>query len=158
MKEPNIILGRIDNRLIHGQVGAVWTRHIGANLIIVADDDVASDTLQQSLMKMAVSAAGTTQIRFFTLNKTKEIIWNASPSQKIFIITRTPKEMRILIEGNVPIHQVNVGNMHASEGKRKLTGAVFVNQEDEEDLKSIINKGVYVFLQTVPNAEKMTYK
>ena len=37
---PNILLTRIDNRLLHGQVATQWTKHIGANLILVANDDV----------------------------------------------------------------------------------------------------------------------
>ena len=35
-----ISLMRIDNRLIHGQVALVWTKHLGVNRIIVANDDV----------------------------------------------------------------------------------------------------------------------
>ena len=46
---PNILLTRIDNRLVHGQVGVTWTKTIGANLIVVADDAVAQDKMQQSL-------------------------------------------------------------------------------------------------------------
>ena len=33
MAEPNILLTRIDNRLIHGQVGMTWTNWLGANLV-----------------------------------------------------------------------------------------------------------------------------
>ena len=42
---PNIVLTRIDERLIHGQVATQWCGVIGANLILVANDDVASNTL-----------------------------------------------------------------------------------------------------------------
>ena len=31
MTSPNILLTRIDNRLVHGQVGVTWTSTIGAN-------------------------------------------------------------------------------------------------------------------------------
>lgn len=31
----NILLTRIDNRLIHGQVGVTWTTTLGANLLLV---------------------------------------------------------------------------------------------------------------------------
>ena len=40
---PNILLVRIDNRLVHGQVGITWTTSLGANLIVVADDLSAKD-------------------------------------------------------------------------------------------------------------------
>ncbi|GMA98670.1 PTS sugar transporter subunit IIB [Pelosinus sp. IPA-1] len=43
MKEPNISLTRIDNLLVHGQVGVTWTTALGANLIVVVDDLVAQE-------------------------------------------------------------------------------------------------------------------
>ena len=33
---PNIVLSRIDERLIHGQVGVQWVGFAGANLVLVA--------------------------------------------------------------------------------------------------------------------------
>ena len=50
MSSPNILLTRIDNRLVHGQVGVTWTSTIGANLLVVVDDVVANDDIQQKLM------------------------------------------------------------------------------------------------------------
>ena len=35
---PNIVLTRIDNRVVHGQVATQWCGAIGANLILVAND------------------------------------------------------------------------------------------------------------------------
>ena len=42
---PNIVLSRIDERLIHGQVGVQWVGFAGANLVLVANDEVAKKTL-----------------------------------------------------------------------------------------------------------------
>ena len=50
MTSPNILLTRIDNRLVHGQVGVTWTSTIGANLLVVVDDVVANDDIQQKLV------------------------------------------------------------------------------------------------------------
>ena len=47
---PNIVLTRIDNRLVHGQVATQWCGSIGANLILVANDEVAGNKLRQGLM------------------------------------------------------------------------------------------------------------
>lgn len=38
---PNIVLTRIDNRLVHGQVGVTWVNSVGANLLVVVDDEVS---------------------------------------------------------------------------------------------------------------------
>lgn len=145
----NILLGRIDNRLVHGQVGVTWTISLGANLIVVADDDVATNGLQQQLMEVTAESSGA-GVRFFTIEKTINIISKAAPSQKIFIVCKTPKEMRQLVEGGVPIKDVNVGNMHFEKGKRQISKKVYVDDKDLEDLHYIKSKGVNVFIQDVP--------
>ena len=50
---PDIRLTRIDNRLIHGQVATQWCGVVGANLLLVANDEVANDEFRQGLMNMA---------------------------------------------------------------------------------------------------------
>lgn len=153
MSEPNILLTRIDNRLVHGQVGVVWTKTIGANLIVVADDIAAEDYLQQNLMSVTAKSSGA-GIRFFSLRETAAIIVNAAPEQKIFIVCRTPKDARALVEAGVSLKNVNVGNMHFSEGKRALTKKVYVNDKDMDDLKFLSSKGINVYIQDVPGDSK----
>lgn len=150
---PNILLTRIDNRLIHGQVGVTWTTTLGANLLLVADDVVAKDEMQQKLMAVTSKSSGA-GVRFFSLEKTAAVIGNAAPEQKIFIICRTPKDVRYLVEHGVPIKDVNVGNMHFSEGKRAISKKVYVDDNDYADLKAIEAAGVNVFIQDVPGGEK----
>jgi PTS system galactosamine-specific IIB component len=149
----NILLARIDNRLVHGQVGITWTSSLGANLIVVVDDEAANQPIQQQLMTMTADNAGV-GIRFFTVEKTIRIISKASPSQKIFIVCKTPSVAKSLVDGGVQIKDLNVGNMHFSAGKRALTKKVYVDDQDVEDLKYIEAKGVNVFMQDTPGDVK----
>ena len=151
MSKPNILHGRVDNRLMHGQVGGAWVRYLGTNLVLVADDEVAEDAFQQSLMQMVADSVGSVQMRFFTIAKTIDVIWKAAPSQKIFIVTRSPKEMRALIDGNVPIPIVNLGNIHAAKGKKKMPfGNCYLDEQDIADLAAIKEKGISIYFQTTP--------
>ncbi|AEP00057.1 PTS galactosamine transporter subunit IIB [Weizmannia coagulans] len=156
MATPNILLTRIDNRLVHGQVGVIWTSSLGANLLIVADDETANDPLQQELMSATAESAGVS-IRFFTLQKTIDIIGKASPRQKIFIVVRTPQSARKLVEGGVPIKELNIGNMHFSQGKDEITKKVYMDEQDKADLKAIQALGVNVYIQDVPGEKKYTF-
>ena len=151
---PNILLSRIDNRLVHGQVGTVWTRFLGANLIVVADDDVVTDEIQKALMSITATTSGA-DIRFFSIEKTIEIINRASDNQKIFLVVKTPKQMVQLIKGNVPIKEVNIGNMHSSEGKKQIAPSVYVDDEDEACIQYMIGKGIEVYVQTTPTTRKI---
>jgi len=135
--------------LVHGQVGVTWVKTLGANLIVVADDSCAQDSLQQSLMSMTAKSSGA-GIRFFTVEKTAQVIGNAAPEQKILLVVRTPMEARALWERGVKIDQLNVGNMHFSQGKRQISKKVYVSDEEFADLKFLEAQGVKVYIQDIP--------
>ncbi len=48
-----ISLVRIDDRLIHGQVAVVWTKHLGVNRILVANDQIVNNEVQKMSLRMA---------------------------------------------------------------------------------------------------------
>jgi PTS system N-acetylgalactosamine-specific IIB component len=134
---PNIVLTRIDERLIHGQVATQWCGVVGANLLLVANDAVAADTFRQSLMNMAAPAYA--QTRYFSVDKTIAIIGKASPAQKIAIICSNPTDVLRLVEGGVPIKHVNIGNMHMADGKRQVATSVAVDDKDVAAFKKCKN-------------------
>ena len=139
---PNIILTRIDNRLIHGQVATQWSGAIGINLILVANDEVASNPMRQGLMDMAApSYAGT---RYWTIEKTINNIHRASDAQKIFIIVDNPQDVLKLV----------VGNMHMSEGKRQVATSVAIDDADAEAFRKLRDLGVEIFIQRTPDIAK----
>ena len=152
MAEPNILLTRIDNRLIHGQVGMTWTNWLGANLVVVADDEIAADPVQQNLMEMAIT--GNVGARFFTLQKTIDIIHKAAPSQKIFLVVRTPQNALALIKGGVPIKEINVGNLHFAEGKKQVSKVISVTDDDIQTFRELEALGIPCTAQGTPEDAK----
>ena len=146
---PNILLTRVDNRLIHGQVGVTWVNHLGANLILVANDEVAEDPVQQSLMDMVVPDA--IQTRFFSIDKTIKVIHKAADRQKIFLVCRTPQDALRLVKGGVPIKELNIGNMHFSEGKEQIASTVSVDEDDKKTIRELLDLGIKVEVSRVPD-------
>jgi PTS system, mannose/fructose/sorbose family, IIB component len=146
---PNILLTRIDNRLVHGQVATQWCGSIGANLILVANDKVEKDTLRQGLMDMA--APSYASMRYWSLEKTINNIHKAADRQLIFIVCETPEDVLKLVEGGVPIKKVNIGNMHMAEGKRQVAGSVAVDDKDVEAFKKLRELGVELEIRRVPS-------
>lgn len=146
---PNIVLTRIDNRLIHGQVATQWCGVVGANLLLVANDAVSKDEFRQGLMNMAAPAYA--QTRFFSIEKTCAIIDKASPAQKIAIICENPQDVLRLVKGGVPIKKVNIGNMHMAEGKRQVATTVAVDDNDVACFKELQDLGVELEIKRVPD-------
>lgn len=149
MAEPNILLTRIDNRLIHGQVATQWNSTLGANLILVANDDVAGNKMRQNLMNMAAPTGVAT--RFFSLQKTIDVIHKASPKQHIFLVAENPSDVLTLVKGGVPIRKVNIGNMHMSEGKRQVATSVAVDDAYVAAFKELQDLGVELEIRRVPS-------
>lgn len=145
---PNIVLSRIDERLVHGQVGVQWVGFADANIVVVANDEVASDEIQQSLMEMVL--ADGIAIRFWSIQKTIDTINKAADRQKILLVCRTPKDFRALVEGGVPLNNINVGNMHYIEGKKQIAKTVSVDSDDIDEFNKLKALGITCTVQGVP--------
>jgi len=146
---PNIVLTRIDNRLIHGQVATQWASSVNVKLIFVANDNVAGAKFRQGLMDLA--APSFCQTRYFTLEKTINVIHRASPEQKIIIICDSPSDVLTLVKGGVPITKVNIGNMHMAEGKRQVATVVAVDDRDVAAFRGLQESGVTLEIRKVPS-------
>ncbi|MCI6274112.1 PTS system mannose/fructose/N-acetylgalactosamine-transporter subunit IIB [Tractidigestivibacter sp.] len=148
MAVPNIVMTRIDERLIHGQ-GQLWIRSLGVNTVIVVDDAVAGDHMQQAIMKTVVPKS--VALRFFTVQKTIDIIGKAAPAQVIFLIVKTPQDALRLVAGGVPIREINVGNIHNAPGKEKVTRSIFLDEKDKEAFREMSRRGVVFNTRTTPS-------
>ena len=146
---PNIVLTRIDYRLVHGQVATQWCGAIGANLILVANDEVAGNSLRQGLMNMA--APSYASMRYWTIQKTIDTIHKASAKQLIFIVCENPQDVVKLVEGRVPNKKVNIGNMHMAEGKRQVATSVAVDDDDVATFRKLQDLGVELEIKRVPD-------
>ena len=145
----NILWTRIDNRLVHGQIGCLWVDWVKPDLIVVADDDAAEDKVQQSLMKMTADMYNV-GIKVVTLAQCPAVI-NAIEDQSVLLVLRNLSSARALVEAEVPIDKLNLGNMHFSEGKHVTEEPhVYLGEDDEQDIDFIKSCGVRVFIQVAP--------
>lgn len=79
-------------------------------------------------------------MRFFTIDKTIEIIHRAAPTQHIFLVVKNPQDALRLVKGGVPITNINVGNIHSAEGKHKISNYIYLGEEDKQALKELHEK------------------
>ena len=153
---PNLVLCRVDQRLIHGQVLTQWLKYVGANLIVLANDEISNDSLRQSLMNVAVPNG--VQTRYFNLQKTIDIIHKAADHQKILLLVQTIEDAHTLIQNGVPIEVLNIGNIHLENDRVSVNDYVALNAREHELLSNLIEKGIEVYLQRVPSEPKSQYK
>lgn len=144
-----IIHARVDERLIHGQVATVWTNTIGANRIIVVNDDAVHDKMQIGALKLAKPTG--VKLSILSVNKGVENIKNGKYNEdNAFLITRNIQDMKTLIDGGIGITEFNVGNISSKPGSKAIKKSVSLTDQDIEDLKALIASGVHITAQMVP--------
>ncbi len=146
-----ILLTRIDNRLVHGQVGVTWTNTLGAEVIVVTDDEVRNDMLQQRLMA-SIAKSSSVDIYFFSIEEFVQIILHKPAEKKIFLVVRTPLAALEIVRRGVALPLINIGNMHYSHGKKPITKKIYLDEQDAENLRELIDSGSTLFAQDVPGS------
>lgn len=147
---------RIDDRLIHGQIVTVWISDSKANTILVADDKAAGDSMQKTILKLAVPSG--IKLIISTLSEAVEMINNPSRKEEILLIVRNPKSAYDLLQLGVKVSKINVGNISntkSSVGRTKLMQYIFVEPDDVAYLKKIADLGVQLDIRAIPT-EKST--
>ena len=148
----NIVLVRIDERLLHGQIRITWGKYSGANTIIVANDEIATNPVLQAPFKGA--AGGEYVVLFRTIEHLIGSINKADKRRHILILCKTPEDVARLVEGGVQFNEVNIGNMHHNAERRQVDKNVSVSPADIEAFKRIQLKGVESIIQHMPESSR----
>ena len=146
----SIIATRIDGRLIHGQVANLWTTKLNITRIMVVDDDVSTNAIEKSGLKLATPAG--VKLSVLPVKKAAEnILAGKYDSQRLLIVARRPDRFLKLVELGVPITEINVGNMSQTNETRSITKSINVLDSDIEVFNRLNEKGVNLVAQMVPS-------
>jgi PTS system mannose-specific IIB component/fructoselysine and glucoselysine-specific PTS system IIB component len=132
-----LVLFRIDERLLHGQVIVGWGMRLGIDHYVVVDDELAVSEWEREIYSaglpdsMAVDfVSGTEAVERFGELDSRE--------GRGALLTRGTKQMRALAEEGVLVgRRVNLGGLHATPGRRRVLNYVHLTPDEEEDLKAI---------------------
>ncbi len=132
-----MLLFRIDNRLVHGQIIEAWLPYIQAKNLIVANDALAEDNLRQQIICLAVPEQ--INIHFTKISKLPELL-HQYRHDKILVILENCADACLATSLDIPTPQINVGNLHFASGKSQLLPHVAVTDEEYELLKQLSKK------------------
>jgi len=144
-----VIFVRIDDRLIHGQVVEGWVNFLKATCILVADDKVAANPLQRSIMEISVPEGLKVVIGTVSeiCDKIRSTVLDAERSILLF---SNPGDVVRAVKAGLTCPVVNLGGLHFVPGKRRIMDVLAVDDADLEALQEILRQGVKVDIQTVP--------
>ncbi|MEK4946482.1 MULTISPECIES: PTS sugar transporter subunit IIB [Bacilli] len=145
---------RVDHRLLHGQVAFSWTQNIGADCILIANDDVPQNDIRKTTIKLAKPQGVKLVIKSIE-DSIKALQSGVTDKYKLFIVVESVKDAKTLAEAYPEIQQINLGGIKVREGTRNISKAINVTSEEEELIKELVDKGIEVEIRQVPADKKV---
>ena len=143
-----IVLNRIDDRLIHGQVVVGWGQPLDIGFIVLVDDDVASSDWEQELYRMGTPPE--MEIHFHSVHDAAAALpkYQSDPRPGILLTGDVASMLRLVKQAGVT--EVNVGGIHHRADRKQRLRYVFLSPEEEQLLRDIAAAGATVTAQDVP--------
>lgn len=144
---------RVDFRLIHGQTGVYWTGKLGCDCILIASDALLNDPIKLATVKMA-KPSGVKLVIKTVDDSIKAIQSGVTDKYKLFILTDKLEYAVRLMEA-CEINRLNLGGIMPKDNTKKLNDAVYCTTEEIEQIKYLVEKNCYVYLQQVPSDDEV---
>lgn len=145
----NVVLARVDDRLIHGEVVSVWTPNLSANCILVADDAVAQDKFNVRVLK-SLAPDGVKVFVTTVEGAIKGLLKDPVPGERVLVLTKSPIAYARMVAAGVPIKEVNLGGMGIRGERKPFIKNVAADSDEVVAIEQMRAAGVHVYYQLVP--------
>jgi mannose/fructose/N-acetylgalactosamine-specific phosphotransferase system component IIB len=148
-----VVLARIDDRLIHGQVTVGWSEQLRPDRILLANNAIAADLWQTRVYASTVPPD--IEVSILPVSKAAaSLADNDHAAERVLLLTGSPEEMAELVRIGVPVSEVNVGGLHFGPGKRKMLPFVYVDGQDLKAFMRLREMGLLLSAQQVPGGRE----
>lgn len=150
-----ILLYRVDERLIHGQVVVGWGNELHPDRIIVVDDELAASSWEQELYALGLPPE--IEAIFETVAGARERLddWERDEG-RILLLTRDLRSMAgLAVGGLLRGREINLGGLHYSPGRNAILPYVYLSQDERSALGALVAEGAVVSARDLPGARRV---
>lgn len=145
----NIIVARIDDRLIHGQVVTSWIRAYPVTKILIVAEDIAKNMLMQRIYQ-SVAPEGIDVMIMDNLRAKTYLHEDEKKNENLMLLVKTPYVFEYLVENGIPLTKIILGGIGSKPGRETLIRNVSVNQAERESLRRLMDRDIKIVYQMVP--------
>ena len=144
-----VVLYRIDERLIHGQVVLGWGRHLGIERYIVADDELGASEWEREIYRMG---SGNADVLFASVAEAIEKLsrWRCSPDRAAVLTREIPAMRRLADDGGLAGSEVNLGGLHHRRDRRRYLSYIHLTEQERDELLRMEHLQVRVSARDLP--------
>ena len=149
-----VVLARIDDRLIHGQVTAGWSPKLQPNRIILANNAIAADAWQSRVYASSVPPGVEVSI-LSVAGAASLLATKKCAGDRAILLAGSAGEVAELVRLGAPLGHINLGGIHFSAGKIEMLPWVYLDKQDVVALRRLLEMGVALSAQQVPGGREV---
>jgi len=151
-----VILYRVDDRLVHGQVVIGWGKPLHIGFIALVDDGVATSDWEQELYRMGVPPE--IELVFARVADAGRLAagWQADPRNGMVLTADIPSMAALCRD--VGADRVNLGGIHHRPGRTARLPYVYLTDEEARMLDALAASGVAVTAQDLPTTAPVPWE
>lgn len=150
-----ILLYRVDERLVHGQVVIGWGSELLPHRYVVVDDDLAVSEWEQELYQLSVNPD--TAVDFATVEEARGLLdaWRDGSPRTVLLTRDLTTMLRLARGGALRGESVNLGGIHHREGRTRVRPYLYLDQEDRQSIRALEDEGVTVTARDLPGSARV---
>jgi mannose/fructose/N-acetylgalactosamine-specific phosphotransferase system component IIB len=148
----SVVLCRVDDRLIHGQVVVGWGQALKLQRIVLADDEVARSDWEQDLYRMAVPAELEVVFATVTAAATRLAEWERETQRTAVLMGSIEAATQLYRADPAVARRINLGGIHHRPGRTERLPYVYLTDEERRQLERLAGEGAQITGQDVPSS------
>ena len=150
-----IILFRVDERLIHGQVTVGWGAELGLGRYIVVDDELPARFSERELYALGVPEGAVAEFHTVGEARGRLDVWEGEATRAVLLTRDLDHMLRLAAAGALEGRTVNLGGLHHAPGRSRVLRYLFLDAADLDRLRGLATEGVAVSAQDLPGSRQI---
>jgi mannose/fructose/N-acetylgalactosamine-specific phosphotransferase system component IIB len=144
-----IVMHRVDDRLVHGQVIVGWVGLHNINAIWIVDDEVANNPMMVNIYKFAAPAG--VDLAAMTIKEAGDRLLAGKESRyRVLLLAKIPQTFVQLMELGYQPQDINFGAMAHKPDGIKVGPQTELTREEADAVERLYRTGVRIWIQLVP--------
>jgi D-glucosaminate-specific PTS system IIB component len=153
----NIVLTRVDSRLIHGQVMTKWVKQVEASVIVVVSDTLADDDYMRDIYMLS-APVGVNIIVYSIAGAIEAYNKNGFGEEKVLLLVPDLQTMDALIEAGIELTALQIGGLGGGPQRKVVFQNITLDDADVMILTNLANRGIVTTFQTIPEERPQTWE
>lgn len=150
-----IVLFRVDERLIHGQVVVGWGGPLHVDRIVVVDDEISASPWEQELYCLGVPPE--IEAAFVSVEQARSHLpsWRTDGRRVVVLVRDVATVARLAEGGLLGDEEVNLGGIHHAAGRERVLPYLFLSPADRDTLRALAAQGVRLSARDLPGSRRV---